>query len=592
MAARRWLLGARRELGRAKNVPFPLVGVVRQYTGGDLRGDVLAALQSALMIFPRAICCAFVAGLPVSFGLVGAAVASVIGALFAPSRFLVLLPTRTSAVLLLSLLLTKHADSNPAEVVSLLTLMVAVLLLGAAYFDLGRAARLISRSVFVGYACGAGLLVLFSQLHWVLGCAIPTANTFYGACDETFQRLGHAHLPSVAVGAGSAALWLLIATRWSASPASAIVLIVASAAGAIMQACGVGIATLGATGPEALRPHEPHLSLENFSALASSAVAIALLGIAESSFVAKRIAAEAREPDSTNREMLRIGAANLVASFFMAMPSFASPYCSRVNFQGGVRTPMSCLFTGALVALGVAAFGGVLGWTPVPAVAAVAICLFIRLVRPSDIRIAACATPQDSIIFLTTFFAALMTPLDIALYFGIGASMLFVLRRLPEPLMAEYTIDRSGQLAPVVAAGSRAEPAVTMLHLEGELAFGSGDALFAQVCHLCSESRIRVVILQLRAPRALDASSLIAIRELLDFLRRSDRHLIIAGASREVRVALRNSGLIDAIGARNVLVSGRGNPLLATREALTRATEILEHEPPPPDRPAPPDLDM
>ena len=104
---------------------------------------------------------------------------------------------------------------------------------------------------------------------------------------------------------------------------------------------------------------------------------------------------------------------------------------------------------------------------------------------------------------------------------------------------------------------------------------------------------IRVVILQLRAPRALDASSLIAIRELQEFLRRSGRHLIIAGASREIRDALRNSGLVDAIGARNILVSGRGNPLLATREALTRAAEILDREPSPPSSPIiTPDLDV
>lgn len=592
MASRRWLLGARRELGRLKHIPFPLIRVISGYTGADFRGDAGAAIQSALMSFPRALCCAFVAGLPVSFGLVGAAVGSIMGSLLATSRYLVLLPTRTSAILLLSLLLTRHPDSNPAEVVSLLTMLVAVLLVVASYFDLGRAARLISRSVFVGYACGAGLLVLFSQLHWALGFDIPRVDTFYEVCDETFRRLGQGCLPSLAVGAGTAAAWLFISIKWPASPSSAIVLALASIAGAALQAHGVAIATIAPVHVDALRLHVPNLSLSEFSSVASSAVAIALLGIAESSFVAKRIGAQAGEPDHTNREMFRIGVANAVASFFMAMPAFASPYCSRVRFSGGARTPMSCLFTGVLLTAGVIFFGTMLRWTPLPAVSAVAICICVRLVRPSDIRIAACSTVEDSIVFLTTFFATLLTPLDIALYFGIGSSVLFVLRRLPEPSLAEYTIDRSGQLAPLATEGQRAEPAVTMLHIEGERTFGSGDALFAQVCRVCHESRIRVVILQLRAPRALDASSLIAIRELLEFLHRSGRHLIIVGASREVRGALRNSGLIDAIGAPNVLISGRGNPLLATREALTRASEILEREPLATARPALAGLDM
>lgn len=592
MASRRWLLELRRELGRLRNIPFPLVRVIRHYTGEDFRGDAGAALQSAFMSYPRAMCCAFVAGLPVSFGLVGAAVASVIGSMFSTSRFLVLLPTRTSAILLLSLLLTRHSTSNPAEVISLLTLLVAALLLVASYFDLGRAARLISRSVFVGYACGAGLLVLFSQLHWSLGFETPRVDSFYEVCDETFRRLGHTHFPSLAVAAGSAAVWLFIATRWPGSPASAIVLIGASVAGVILQANGVEIAMIGAVSLDALMPHVPAVNLVDFSSVASSAVAIALLGIAESSFVAKRIGAQAGEQDRTNREMFRIGASNAVAAFFMAMPAFASPYCSRVRFSGSTRTPMSCLFTGVLLTAGIVFFGTVLRWTPMPAVSAVAICLCVRIVRPSDIRIAACSTFEDSIVFLITFFASLLTPLDIALYFGIGSSVLFVLRRLPEPSLAEYTIDRLGQLSATETARGRSKSAITMLHVEGERSFGSGDALFAQICRICHESPIRVVILQMRAPRALDASSLIAIRELLEFLERSGRHLIIAGASREVREALRNSGLIDAIGSANVLVSGRGNPLLATREALARASEILEREPSTVAEPCPQGLDV
>lgn len=578
MAPRRWLISFRKELGRLRNIPFPLVHALRHYTTEDFRGDAGASLQSALMAYPRAMCCAFVAGLPVSFGIMGAAVASIIGSMFATSRFLVLLPTRTSAILLLSLLLTRHPTSNPAEVVSLLTLFVAVLLLVASYFDLGRAARLISRSVFVGYACGAGLLVLFSQLHWALGFDTPKVGSFYEVCDETFRRLEWTHMPSLAVASGSAAAWLLIAIRWPGSPASAIVLVGASLAGAILNANGVQMAMIGAVSPQALFPHLPTLNLVDFSSVASSAVAIALLGIAESSFVAKRIGAQAGEPDYTNREMFRIGASNAIASFFMAMPAFASPYCSRVRFSGGARTSVSCLFTGVLLTAGLVVFGSMLRWTPMPAVAAVAICLCIRIVRPSDIRIAACSTPEDSIVFLITFFAALLTPLDIALYFGIGSSVLFVLRRLPEPGLAEYTIDRQGHLLPKGTAEGSSDSAITMLHVEGERSFGSGDALFAQVCRVCHESKIRVVILQMRAPRALDASSLIAIRELLEFLHRTNRHLVIAGASREVRGALRNSGLIDAIGSENVLVSGRGNPLLATREALARASEILDGE--------------
>ncbi len=74
--------------------------------------------------------------------------------------------------------------------------------------------------------------------------------------------------------------------------------------------------------------------------------------------------------------------------------------------------------------------------------------------------------------------------------------------------------------------------------------------------------------------RHLDASTVMALENLHDYLRQTGRHLLISGSNPEVTKVLRNSGLLDQIGAEN-LFPAEHNPTVATRNALQRAQQLL-----------------
>jgi MFS superfamily sulfate permease-like transporter len=78
---------------------------------------------------------------------------------------------------------------------------------------------------------------------------------------------------------------------------------------------------------------------------------IALLGFFESSVAAKSLGG-GESPDgqgiqgmtlSANRELIALGAANIVGSFFMALPAFGGYGRSKVNASTGGKTPMSSI---------------------------------------------------------------------------------------------------------------------------------------------------------------------------------------------------------------------------------------------------------
>ena len=87
---------------RARFNRFPLREHLRGYSAGKLRDDAKAGVNVALLDFPQGMAYALIAGLPFQHGIYASAIAAVLGALFASSRFLMLGPTNAIAVLCLS----------------------------------------------------------------------------------------------------------------------------------------------------------------------------------------------------------------------------------------------------------------------------------------------------------------------------------------------------------------------------------------------------------------------------------------------------------------------------------------------------------
>ena len=75
--------------------------------------------------------------------------------------------------------------------------------------------------------------------------------------------------------------------------------------------------------------------------------------------------------------------------------------------------------------------------------------------------------------------------------------------------------------------------------------------------------------------RHLDATSVIALEELVTFLRGEGRELLISGVMKEVYKVLNSSGAVLFIGRENIFPGSISNPILATKNALKRAQDIL-----------------
>ncbi len=112
---------------------------------------------------------------------------------------------------------------------------------------------------------------------------------------------------------------------------------------------------------------------------ASSIIVLPLLAVMEHITIAKAFAGTSRVDAS--QEMISIGVANILGTFFSSMSVTGSFSRTTVNHASGVQTPMGGLFTGIIVLLSLSFLTPYFYYIPKASLSAVIVCAVISMVE-------------------------------------------------------------------------------------------------------------------------------------------------------------------------------------------------------------------
>ncbi len=548
------------------------------------RADLLSAATVAMVSIPQAVGFALIAGLPPDMVFTCVVVGGFVASLFFSSRHLVFGPSNSLSMLLAATFIAHRGSAlGPAEMAVVLALMIGLFQITAGCFRLGQITQYISRSVVIGYGAAIGVLLMLSQIHNLLGLSISReASAWSAPFDAAGQLLKAPHSPyPIMVALAAALLFHFIKKRWPRSPDTLIGLVLCSLFSWALDLNTLGVLTLGGGGTFfATLPNFEGLpvtfsELFTLRALLGPAAAIALLGMLEAVSIAKTYGMKSGDRVDTNQELVAMGLGNLACACFAGMPGSASFARSAANFQAGARTQLSGLLSSLLVLGLVLLLSPLISHIPVPALAAALMRIGFKIIDRDQIRIAARSTRSDAVALGGTFLSALLLPLDTAIFVGVGLTLALALRKVSTPTLAEYSFDGADQLTQLNEGKKRSDPQIAIIHVEGELFFGAADIFQEHVREQVEREDLRVVILRLKNARHLDATTIFALRGLVDFLRQTGRHLLISGIHGDVLQVLRRSGLLKHIGVENIFPA-EDNYALATKKALVRARSLLD----------------
>jgi SulP family sulfate permease len=170
----------------------------------------VAGITGALVLVPKAMAYAQLAGLPVAYGLYVALVPAIVGALWGSSRQLATGPVALISLMTAAALapLAVPFSAGYVALALLLALMVGLIQLGLGLLRLGMLVNFIAHPVILGFMNAAAIIIVMSQLGLLLGLPKGDAGSFLATTWEALTRLPQTHLPTLAMSVLALALML------------------------------------------------------------------------------------------------------------------------------------------------------------------------------------------------------------------------------------------------------------------------------------------------------------------------------------------------------------------------------------------------
>ena len=558
--------------------PFlPAVETARHYTASKFRRDLVAGLTVSVVELPQAMAYALIAGVPPQYGIYSSIIQGILGAMLSSSNHLTTGPTNTQSLLIAAAVTRLASPDAPGDVylqiVFTLTVLKGLIQLAFWFLRFGDMVQFISRSVLLGIASGAAVLISFGQLAYFLGINREPSSRLFGIVADIDRMLPHLHEISwqpVAIGLLTIAITVGGKLISKFVPGALIAVIVTAA---LVGFTGMDVKVVGHLDAGLPRFAMPLMDWNVWTSLLSGAVALALLGGIESIAIAKTIANRAGERVSANQELFGQGVTNFVSGFFQSIPGTASFTRSALDYDAGAQTRfaavMNAIFVGTMFFL----LAEYARYIPYAALAGVLFVIAWGLLETRYFFRVYGADRSDAVVFAVTFFSTILLPLQYAVFVGIFLNIAFYLRTSSRLHIAEMVQTDTGGFIERPIYNRAGERKIMFIQLEGELYFAIADQLQDQLASI-RRSGVRVVIIRLKRCHSIDATVLNVLEDFANDMRRVHGHILLCGVRPEAMRTLRAYGLDATIGRENIFVADAG-VFTSAKKALQRARELV-----------------
>ena len=563
----------------------PAFDSLRTYSPKVLGLDTMAGLTVAAVAVPQAMAYAQIAGIPPQYGLYTAIVMTSVGALFDSSKQLINGPTNAISIAVLSAVVA-FSDAERLPAVILLAFLVGAVQTGITLMRLGDLSRYISHAVIVGFTLGAGTLIVLDQLKNLLG--LPALGTgedhFLKRFWLTLSHIGDTNQETLLVGLGTIVLSLAlywINLRYRLRLPEFLLALLAMAA--LVWFWGLdarGVKVVGKIPAELPSFALPEFKWASVRELASSSLAIALLGLLEAIAMAKAIANHTRQKLDMNQQCLSEGLANLAGSMFHCFPGSGSLTRSTINHLAGAQTQWSGVISAAVVALTVVLFAPYAFYIPRAGLAGILIISAWRLIDRQELVYHLRTTKYDAWIVCITAISAVAVSVEFCVLIGVFLSFVLYVPQAARVHLTELT------LAPerVVRERVSSDPVcnrIKIYSLEGELFFGAAPELEEHLNSIMEAAKtgVRVVVLRMKRARNADAVTLRVLDRFISRMQAAQVTVLLCGLRPDLTKVIDASGILRRLGPEHVFTfEETGAIWSSTLEAIRFAYEIVGND--------------
>ncbi len=542
---------------------FPILNWILKYKPEYFKDDLLAGITVAILLIPQGMAYALIAGLPPVYGLYAALTPQIVYTIMGTSRQLAVGPVAMDSLLVAAGLgtLSIVGTADYIQMAILLSLMVGIIHLILGIFKMGFFVSFLSKPVISGFTSGAALIISLSQVKYLTGIPIAQNNKLQDFIFFILKSEIPIHVTTLILGL-SCIFFLLFIKKLNKKIPSALVVVFFSTLWVYYYDKNLeGVAIIGEI-PQGLPSIKfPKLDWLVIKNLFPIAVTISIVAFTEAISISKGLAEKNKLYKlNPNQELLALGSANIIGSFFQSYPTTGGFSRTAVNSQAKAKTGVASLICALLIALTLSFFTDLFFYVPKTILAAIIISAVLRLI---DIKYAIRlykSRKDEFAVLVLTFILTLFVGIIQGIFFGIILSLLLLVYRASKPHFAflgrigntNYfqNIDRFPNEVVV-------REDLIILKFDAQLFFGNIDFFKKLVFNSIEKklSKVKGFIINARAINYIDSTASEELIIIIKKLQKKGIRVMVVGAIDPSRDIIINSKLIKVIKKQNLFVT-------------------------------------
>jgi SulP family sulfate permease len=314
--------------------------------------------------------------------------------------------------------------------------------------------------------------------------------------------------------------------------------------------------------------------------LASSALAIALLGLLEAIAMAKAIAAFTRQKLDINQQCLSEGVANVAGSLFHCFPGSGSLTRSYINQQAGGRTQWSGVISAVAIAITVLLLAPYAHYIPKAGLAGILMLSAWRLVDRHQLIYYLRTTRFDAWIVVLTAISAVVVSVEFCVLIGVFLSFVLYVPQAAQVHTTELIMTRERVIRERHDSDVPCKR-IRIFSLEGEFFFGAAPELEDRFDRIAEdvEPEGRAVILRLKRARNPDAVCMSVLERFNERMHAANITVLLCGLRPDFTKVINSSGLLNRLGPDRVFMfEETGKFWTSTLEAVRFAYELIGND--------------
>ncbi|KAJ0026448.1 hypothetical protein Pint_08295 [Pistacia integerrima] len=562
---------------------FPILEWGKDYNFTKFRGDLIAGLTIASLCIPQDIGYAKLANLDPQYGLYSSFVPPLVYAFMGSSRDIAIGPVAVVS-LLLGTLLQNEIDykTNMAEYRRLAftaTFFAGITQAALGIFRLGFLIDFLSHAAVVGFMAGAAITITLQQLKGFLGISNFTKKSDIVSVMNSVVKSAHHGWNWQTIVIGASFLGFLLFAKYIGKKNKKFFWVpaIAPLISVVLSTFFVYITRADKEGVQIVKHIEKGINPSSVNQIyfrgdyllkgVKIGVVAGMVALTEAAAIGRTFASMKDYQLDGNKEMVALGAMNIVGSMTSCYVATGSFSRSAVNYMAGCQTAVSNIVMSCVVFLTLEFITPLFKYTPNAILAAIIISAVLGLIDIEAVCLIWKIDKFDFVACMGAFFGVVFASVEIGLLIAVSISFAKILLQVTRPRTAllgkvpRTTVYRNIQQYPNAAK----VPGVLIVRVDSAIYFSNSNYIRERILRwltdeeeqnkAVNEQKVEYLIVEMSPVTDIDTSGIHALEDLHKSLEKRGVQLVLANPGPVVIDKLHASHFANIIGEDKIFLT-------------------------------------